>query len=89
MKFSLYLIRHSLVAFVFLVLLSGCKWFQPAAELAPDEKGAACIRVEATSVNPFIKGESRAAILEINTGDRNQVIDPELIAKTAEAMGCR
>jgi len=79
------LIAVLLAAFV----LAGCAGLQGAAELDPGEKGAACITVEAESINPFVNGRTRAAILEINTGNPDQVISPEEIAATAESMGCR
>lgn len=69
------------------ILLTACSGIRSAAELDPDERGAACIHIEGVSVNPFVNGSSRAAILEINTGDPEEVISPQLIAETAKAMG--
>lgn len=71
------------------IFSAGCSSIRSAAELAPDEKGAACIHIQAESINPFINGTTRAAILEINTGNPDEVISADLIAATAEAMGCR
>lgn len=83
--------RKVLMALLWAALfsLASCAGIQAAAELGPDEKGAACITIEKQSDYPAVNGVTRAAILEINTGDPNQAISPELIAQTAEAMGCR
>jgi hypothetical protein len=71
-----------------LLLLPNCIGARGASELAADEKGAACIFVQAESVNPFVNGSTRAAILEINTGDPGRVITPEEITAMAAAMQC-
>lgn len=71
-----------------LLTLSNCIGARGASELSPEEKGAACIFVQAESVNPFVNGSTRAAILEINTGDPSRIITPEEIAATAQAMQC-
>lgn len=68
--------------------LVACSSLGGMAELAPDERGAACARVAASSVNPFVNGETKAAILEINTGDPTQVLTPSEIAAVAASMGC-
>lgn len=69
-------------------LLVACSSLDGMAELAPDERGAACARFTAASVNPFVNGETKAAILEINTGDPNRVLSPDEIAAVATSMGC-
>lgn len=69
-------------------LLVACGSLDGVAELAPDELGAACARFTAASVNPFVNGETKAAILEINTGDPNRVLTPEEISAVAQSMGC-
>tara|TARA_R100001143_G_scaffold31127_1_gene30199 strand:- start:22870 stop:23127 length:258 start_codon:yes stop_codon:yes gene_type:complete len=82
------MVRLIALALAVAVTATGCAGIQAAAELGPEEKGAACITVVAASINPMVNGETRAAILEINTGDPDAVISPEMIAQVAEAMGC-
>jgi len=79
---------HRLTALMTVVLAS-CTSIERAAELAPDERGAACVRMTGEAIYGTASRSATAAILEINTGDPDQVISPELIASVAESMGCR
>jgi hypothetical protein len=69
------------------LLLTSCSSIRSAAELDPDEIGAACIHVTAQSINPFVNGATRAAILEVNLGD-GVAVTAEQIAAIAAGMHC-
>lgn len=83
------MIRLIALALAVALVATGCTGIQAAAELGPDEKGAACIRLQGDAIYGTVSRSGTGAILEINTGDPNEVISPELIAQVAEAMGCR
>ena len=76
-----------LCATLVLIALTGCTPAGQAIQLDADEKGAACLRGDAQSANPFIKGGTDGAMVEINTGDDSPVT-PEQIAAIADALGC-